>query len=84
MEMFLEFVTAVLFAVATASLFAKDEGKRGLGRVVFGGAVFLTGVVFGSFTNAGLFLSLVIMICGVATGALGFRKYARRNLPSAN
>jgi len=83
MESFIEFLTALLFVVATASLFAKDEARRGLGRVVFGLAIVLTGVCFAGFTNAGWFISTVIILCGSATSAFGFRKYARRNLTTA-
>ena len=84
MEFFLELVTTLLFAVATWSYTKKSEAIRGLGRVVLGGAIFMTGVVFAFFTTGGLFLALVIMVCGVITAGAGLRKYARRDLPSAN
>ncbi len=81
------FVLAVLLAVANAlTLFAKNEGIRGAGRVLLG----LAWLFFGAFLivspggNESLPLysplSWLVVISGVVTLGSGVRKFARRKV----
>ncbi len=80
------FVIAVLLAFANAlTLFAKNEGIRGAGRIIGG----LAWLFFGAFLIASpagneslpLYtpLSWLVVLTGVITLGSGVRKYARRN-----
>lgn len=79
-------VLAVLAAVLNAAtLFAKNEGIRGAGRVILG----VAWILFGSFLlvspggNESLPLytplSYLVVLSGVVTLGSGVRKFARRN-----
>lgn len=74
-------VTAVL---AAATLFAKSEFWRGLGRVICGVAWLLVGVlvahVSGGFTTVP---ALAVLVSGLVTVGSGVRKFARRNSPQS-
>jgi hypothetical protein len=76
-----------LAALSTASLFFKNEGARGLGRVFGGfstiafGAFFLM-ITYGSHQLAPDYgpVSALIVLMGVLTVAAGVRKFMRRNI----
>lgn len=81
------FTVAVVLAVANAAtLFAKNEGIRGAGRVLLG----FSWLLFGSFLivspggNESLPfytpLSYLVVLSGIVTLGSGIRKFARRNI----
>ncbi len=80
------FVISVILAVANAlTLFAKNEGIRGAGRIIGGlawlsfGAFLLTAPVAAGSIALYTPLSWLIVLVGVITIGSGVRKYARRN-----
>lgn len=81
------FALAVLLAVANgATLFAKNEGIRGAGRVLLGLAWLLFGAFLlvspGGNESLPLYtpLSWLVVLTGVVTLGSGVRKFARRKV----
>jgi hypothetical protein len=91
MEKILLGLAAGLALISSGSLLAKDEGIRGLGRVMGGVSTVSQGLFLLSLSlsrrkrkmpgSATLF-STVIVLTGVVTLGSGVRKYLRRNSPS--
>ncbi|MBX9941740.1 MAG: hypothetical protein K2Y32_20915 [Candidatus Obscuribacterales bacterium] len=80
------FIGAVLLAVANAAtLFAKNEGIRGAGRVLLGFSWLLFGAFLlvspGGNESLPLYtpLSYLVVLSGIVTLGSGVRKFARRN-----
>lgn len=79
------FVVAVVLSLAsTLSLLFKNEGVRGMGRVVGGIAWALVGVTVvaapPSEVPFALALGSSLIVSGLTTAALGYRKFKRRHL----
>jgi hypothetical protein len=74
---------AVLAVLSTLSLLAKNEGVRGGGRVIGGGAWLAIGVAawLGHQDPLAVIGGIALVICGLVTLASGARKFMRRNTP---
>ena len=88
MTVSLLFAISALLALASAlTLFAKNEGIRGSGRVIGGFAwicfgIFLLNAPINTESLPGyLAFSSLVVLTGVITLGSGVRKYLRRNVP---
>lgn len=72
---------AALAVLSTLSLFAKNEGIRGGGRVIGGGAWLAIGVAawLGQQSDLTVIAGVALVICGLVTLGSGARKFLRRN-----